>query len=80
MFVSNGHPFWFFEKCFKMFNKKSLHCHFAYPDHVYNLNISYFGHDSRQFINKLQSIINSKLQLTLKINSDYKTFKALQYF
>ena len=60
--------------------KKCLHSHFACHNHVYNLNIPYFGHDCRQFINKLQSIINSKLQLTLKINPVYKTLQVSQYF
>ena len=70
----------FCKKCFKKFNEKFLHSHSACRDHVYNLNISYFGHDSKRFINKLQNIINSKLKLTLKINPFYKTFKVSQYF
>ena len=78
--MCNGYPPWFFEKCFKKFNKKFLHSHSACRDPVYNLNIPHFGHDSRRFINKLQNIINSKLQLTLKINPVYKTFKVSQYF
>ena len=80
MFVSNGYPIWFFEKCFKKFNEKCLHSHSACCDHVYNLNIPYFGHDSKWFINKLQNIIKSKLQQTLKINPVYKTFKESHYF
>ena len=63
-----------------MLNKKCLHSHSACCDHVYNLNIRYFDRDSRRFINKLQNIINSKLQLTLKINPVDKTFKVSQYF
>ena len=39
MFVSNGYPFWFFEKCFKKFNKKCLYSHSVCCDHAYNLNI-----------------------------------------
>ena len=69
MFVPNGYPLWFFEKCFKKFNEKYLHFHSACRDHVYNLNISYFGHDYRR-------LINSELQPTLKINPVYKTFKV----
>ena len=70
-------------QCIALFSKSckdSLHSHSAGHNHVYNLNIPYFGHDCRQFINKLPSIINSKLQLTLKINPVYKTFKVSQYF
>ena len=70
----------FMSKCFKKFNEKCLHFYSACRDHVYNLNIPYFGHDYRRFIDKLQNIINSKLQLTLKINLVYKTFKASQGF
>ena len=46
MFVSNGYPIWFFEKCLKKFNEKIVHFHSSSPDYVYNLNIPYFGHDS----------------------------------
>ena len=63
-----------------MLNEKCLRCSSAYHDHVYNLNIPYFGYESRQFINKIYNIINSKLQLTLKINPAYKTFKVSKYF
>ena len=80
MFVSNHYPFWFFEKCFKKFNEKCLHSYSTCRGHVYNLNIPYFDHNSRRFINKLQNIINSKLQVTLKINPVYKTFKVSHYF
>ena len=69
IFVLNGYPLWFFEKCFKKFNEKFLYSHSAY-----------FGHDSRRFINKLQNIINSKLKFNMKINPIYKIFKVLQYF
>ena len=48
MFVSQGYPPWFFEKCLYKFNKKFLYFHSACRDHVYNLNIPYFGHDSRR--------------------------------
>ena len=47
---------------------------------IYTLNIPYFGHDSRRFIYKLQNIINSKLNLTVKINAVYKILKVSQYF
>ena len=80
MFLFDGYPLWFFKKCFKKFNKKFLYSHFACRDHIYNLNVSYFGHDSRWLINKLQNIMNSKLKLALKINPVYKTFKVSQYF
>ena len=80
MFVSNGYPLWLFEKCLQTFYGIFLHSYSACPNHVYNLNVPYFGHDSRRFINKLQSIINFMLKLTLKINPVYKTFKVLQYF
>ena len=53
---------------FKMLNKKFLYFHSACIDHICYFNIPYFGHDSRQFINKLQNVINSKLKLTLKTN------------
>ena len=77
MFVSNGYSiFLFFEKCFKKFNEKFLHSHSACSDHIYNLNIPYFVHDSRRFINKLQNIINFKLKLTVKINPVYINFKV----
>ena len=42
-----------FEKCFKKFNEKFLYFNSAFRDHVCNLNIPYFGHDYREFINKL---------------------------
>ena len=73
MFVSNGLPAWFFENCFKKFYEKCLHFHSACRDHVYNLNIPYFDHDSRRFINKLKNIINSKFQLTLSQYFQMKT-------
>ena len=53
MFVFNGYPLWFFEKYFKKFNAKILYSHSAYRNHVYNINIPYFTHDSRRFMNKL---------------------------
>ena len=80
MFASNGYPIWFFEKCLKKFNKKSVHSHSSSPDYVYNLNIPYFGHDSRRFLITLKNIIKSKFKITLKINPVYKTFKASNYF
>ena len=80
MFASNGYPIWFFEKCLKKFNEKLVHSHSSSPDYVYNLNIPYFGHDSRHFLIKLKNIIKSKVKITLKINPIYKTFKVLHYF
>ena len=80
MLVSNNYPLWFFIKCFKKFNEKFLHSHSVCRDQVYNLSVSYFVHDSRRFINKLQNIISSKLKLNLKINPVYKIFKLSQYF
>ena len=81
MFASNGYPIWFFEKCLKKFNKKSVHSHSSSPDYVYNLNILYFGHDSRRFLISLKNIIKSKFKRTLKkINHVYKTFKVSNYF
>ena len=80
MFASNGYPIWFLEKCLKKFNEKSMHSHSSSPDYVYNLNIPYFGHDSRRFLIKLKNIIKSKFKIILKINPVYKTFKVSQYF
>ena len=80
MFASNGYPIWFLEKCLKKFNKKIVHSHSLSPDYVYNLNIPYFGHDSRRFLIKLKNIIKSKVKITLKINPIYKTFKVSHYF
>ena len=80
MFASNGYPIWFFEKCLKKFNEKSMHSHSSSPDYVYNLNIPYFGHDSKRFLIKLKNIIKSKFKITLKINPVYKTFKVSHYF
>ena len=80
MFASNGSPIWFFEKCLKKFNEKIVYSHSSSPDYVYNLNIPYFGHDSRRFLIKLKNIIKSKVKITLKINPIYKTFKVSHYF
>ena len=60
--------------------KKSMHSHSSSPDYVYNLNIPYFGHDSKRFLIKLKNIIKSKFKITLKINPVYKTFKVSHYF
>ena len=62
MFMSQGDPFWFFEKYFKKFYKKFLHSHSACSDHNCNLIIPYFSHDSRRFI------INHKTLTTLSLN------------
>ena len=78
--MSNGNPLWFFEKCFKNLIKNAYIIILHVVIMFITLNIPYFGHDSRRFINKVQNIINSKLQLTLKINPVYKTFKVSQYF
>ena len=80
MFAFNGYPIWFFEKFLKKFNEKIVHSHSLSPDYVYNLNIPYFGHDSRRFLIKLKNIIKSKVKITLKINPIYKTFKVSHYF
>ena len=69
--------FGFFEKCLKKFNKKSVHSHSSSPDYVYNMNIPYFGHDSRCFLITLKNIIKSKFKITLKINPVYKTFSLI---
>ena len=46
--------FGFLKNVLKSF-MKNVYFHSACHDNVYNLNILYFGHDSRQFINKLQT-------------------------
>ena len=84
MFNSNGYPNWFFEKCLKTFNAKSNSQ--MDPDSsvcnnsVYYIAVPYFGRDSRRFVNLLQKIINSKLNLSIKLNAIHKTFKISNYF
>ena len=70
----------FLKKRLKKFNEKIVHSHSSSPDYVYNLNIPYFGRDSRCFLIKLKNIIKSKVKITLKINPIYKMFKVSHYF
>ena len=84
MFNLKGYPNWFFDKCLRMFNFQSNQQvdpeTSVFNDHIYCIALPYFGKESRRFINNLQKIINSKLNLSIKLNALYKTFKVSNYF
>ena len=84
MFNSNGYPNWFFEKCLRSFNsgnniKSNLETTVS-NDRIYRIVIPFLGKESRRFVINLQNIINSKLNLSIKLNPVYKTFKVSNYF
>ena len=48
--------------CIKNYSKRQLTTHSSSPDYVYNLNIPYFGHDSKRFLIKLKTLLNLNLK------------------
>ena len=62
MFASNGYPIWFFEKCLKKFNEKSMHSHSSSPDYVYNLNTHILAMTPNVFYLNLTTLLNLNLK------------------